>query len=95
MSKDVKARIRWLLSHEGGRKTLPSGLRYSTIAYFENAADAWSIIADFNEAPDQGTETIATICFLSMEAPTELLSPGNRFDLVEGERVVARGEVIG
>ena len=79
---------------------MPSELRYSTVAYFAAAAGdwphtAWSIIADFSELPRLGIDTIATIRFLATEAPVELLELGNRFELMEGERVVARGEVIG
>jgi len=37
----------------------------------------------------------AEIQFLSDAAPVDLLQPGNQFELYEGRRVVARGEILG
>ncbi len=100
MRTSDRARIQWLSPDMGGRRTLPSKPLYSTVACFEEAAAdwsnvAWSIIAEFSEPPKLGEEMIATIRFLASDAPVELLHPGSRFELLEGERIVARGEVIG
>lgn len=99
MHRHIKARIQWLSIDKGGRRILPSGPQYSTVARFEDAANewpnaAWSIIAEFNEPPQVEMETMAIIQFLVAEAPIELLHLGSRFDLLEGERVVAQGQVI-
>lgn len=97
----VKARIRWVPAEQGGRRLPPpSGSRYSTVARFEDETttwtdEAWSIIADITEPPNESLETMATIEFLAADAPTELLRAGNQFVLFEGARIVARGQVLG
>jgi hypothetical protein len=98
MSKSVKARITWLTPDQGGRSTLPSGLRYSTVARFESQGaewenDAWSLVVEFTEAPRFMPSHLAQVKFLVPEGPAELLTSGNGFDLLEGSRVVARGVI--
>jgi hypothetical protein len=99
MSKSVKALITWLTPDQGGRSTLPSGLRYSTVARFapqgtEWEKSAWSLIVEFTETPRFTLSHLARVKFLVPEGPAELLTSGNSFDLVEGSRVVATGVVI-
>ena len=99
MSAPVKARIRWIPAAAGGRPSPPTGPRYSTVARFEaDAASwperAWSIVAEFHGPPDETLCTIANVQFLIPEAPTHLLRPGGQFELYEGRRLVARGEVL-
>ena len=82
----------------GGRNSPPSGISYSTVARFEKyKADwpqrAWSLTMDFSAAPE--TRNMAVVSFLvGKRAPQELLKPGSRFDLFEGEKLVASGEII-
>lgn len=94
MTTQVEARIRWLSAQEGGRKDLPKGVHYSTVARFLKDSAEWSVVTDFNEPPLLERETIALMRFLSPEAPLSLLQLGSRFELLEGSRVVAKGEVI-
>ena len=97
--KSVTAKLRFLPPEQGGRRSRLIGPHYSTAAEFEgvsggSSSEAWSIIATFRDAIDEGGDVTAEIEFLSPEAPQELLAKGARFTLVEGTRTVARGEFI-
>lgn len=98
MPRKTIAKIDWLTVAESGRQYPPSGPRYSTPARFEKESTkgpevAWSIVADFKNQLDSSSIE-AKISFLSSDAPSHLLEPGNRFELYAGRRLVARGEVI-
>ena len=97
--KTVEARIRWKTQAEGGRKTIPPGPRYSTVARFPGAKkdwleEAWSLIVEY-EAPvwDDGN-VVAAVRFLADGAPEELLNVGCEFELLEGSKMVAEGVVL-
>lgn len=97
--RKVFAKIHWLSAAEGGRKHPPQGPHYSTVARFANQADkwpqeAWSLVAEFTEVRDDLFCREAEIRFLSADAPADLLQPGSQFELYEGRRVVARGEIV-
>ncbi len=99
MKKGVKARIRWVPFEEGGRASPPNGPVYSTVAHFRHDApnwpdEAWSLVVRLDQPSRGSREVIATVDFLVDYGPPELLRLGNTFELVEGKRVVARGEVI-
>jgi hypothetical protein len=95
-----KTRIRWLKPEEGGRPSPPPGPEYSTVARFEVLADrwpheAWSIVLNISAPADADGLMVADIRMLAgEEAPKWLLSPGNRFELFEGKKHVASGEVL-
>lgn len=95
----MKAKLCWVKEIAGGRKSPPSGPRYVTVARFDEAKDrwpneAWSLVLDFREPLDESLCMIADVRFLMPEAPVELLHPGSTFELFEGSKVVARGEVL-
>ena len=99
MPRKVTAIIHWIPAAEGGRKHPPLGPCYSTVARFEQEAEkwpqeAWSIVAEFTNERDDSSCVEAEIRFLAPDAPSHLLEPGNRFELYEGRRLVARGEVL-
>ena len=99
MSVKVKARIHWLPPEAGGRRETPPGPRYSTVARFEAVKDrwpeeAWSIVAEIPGPPDASGCMIVNLWFLFENAPMDLLRPGSRFDLFEGRKLVAHGEVV-
>lgn len=99
MAKTVKAKICWLPPEKGGRSIPPSGLKYSTVACFEDIKDkwpneAWSIVAEFNEPSDHALCTTVDFRFLVESAPEHLLYSGSKFELFEGGRLVATGEVL-
>ncbi|WP_322816248.1 hypothetical protein [Chloroflexus sp.] len=56
----------------------------------------WSAVAWLPRwtLPVAGEPMTVSFRFLSPDAPVELLQPGSRFELIEGERVVAVGEVL-
>src|SRR5688572_9664033 len=95
-----EARIRWLKAENGGRPSPPPGPEYSTVARFERLADrwpqeAWSIVLTITEPADDSGVMVAGIRMLAEEdAPRDLLSTGSRFDLLEGRKCVASGEVL-
>ena len=97
----VKAHVRWLRSDEGGRRNPPSGEQYSTVARFEDQTDeewkknAWSLVVDFTDGPDDAGRQIVSVRFLSENGPIEWLSPSRSFALFEGGKKVAEGVVLG
>lgn len=99
MVKWSRARVRWTPLESGGRTKPPTGPRYSTVAKFGDnllplKTSAWSVVLEFSETPDEFLCTDARIRFLSTDAPGYLLIPGQRFELVEGGRVVATVEIV-
>ncbi len=95
----VMARICWIPASEGGREHPPLGPRYSTVARFEQEAEkwpkeAWSIVAEFTEESADPSCVEAELWLLTKDAPSHLLQPGSKFELYEGHRMVARGEVL-
>ena len=94
------ARIRWVESAHGGRASPPSGPQYTTVARFEAIADrwpdeAWSVVLDIPPpADDCGIRTVGIRMLAGDAAPEELLASGSRFELYEGARRVAIGEVL-
>jgi hypothetical protein len=98
-NKSVKAKICWITKEAGGRESPPPGPRFSTVARFEDLKDkwpeeAWSVVVEFTEPPDESLCVIADVSLLNPQGPTNLLRPGSMFELFEGHRLVARGKVL-
>ena len=77
----------------------PPGPNYSTVAKFSDQKtdwreEAWSLVIRFLAPPDPAGSHRVAVRFLADEAPGEFLAPGCRFELMEGERLVARGVVL-
>ena len=70
------------------------------MARFEKLADkwpheAWSVVLGISQAADATGTMITTIRMLAAaDAPADLLDSGSRFDLFEGAKRVASGEVL-
>jgi hypothetical protein len=99
MSNGVKAKLRWLTAAEGGRQAPPPGPEYSTVARFEVFKDrwpdeAWSVVVSLDATVPTQAVVEARVRMLVPDAPSDLLAPGSRFDLFEGSRRVAEGEVL-
>jgi len=96
MMNRAQAQITWLSATEGGRKSPPTGNKYTTVAQFGDETLFWSLILESNEALNKAQSIIATIHFLAddKQAPLHLLLPGNRFKLLEGPKVVASGIIV-
>ncbi len=89
----LSAKLRFLSATEGGRQVKPHGPSYSTAAKFDGVQDSWSLVFLFREVLPDGT-IIADASFLSPEAPEKLQKTGLSFELFEGRRRVAFGELI-
>lgn len=93
-----KAKINWLSFSEGGRKEIPYGGKYSTVAKFKENKDwpdkAWSVVLKCSKKPYQSLTTIMNIKFLVDKAPQKLLQKGSKFTLYKGKKIVASGVVI-
>ena len=102
MKKSANARIKWLSPEAGGRKEPPAGPIYSTVVHFEDDTTnwpetAWSLVVELKEPPDKSLESSATIWFLAHnhpETPDHFLRPGGRFELFEGNKLVAKGKIL-
>ena len=93
MMDQRKARIDWL-------RQPPPARTYSTVARFESIAErwpreAWSVVLDIPTPTHEGNSSIVGIRLLVGEdGPQELLGAGSRFELYEGTKCIARGEVL-
>jgi hypothetical protein len=98
VAKQVTAIVQWLTPEEGGRKAPPLGSWYASVAGFggvpPDPAEAWSLVVEFESEPDTELKQRVCVRFLAPEAPHELLHAGSRFQLYEGQQLVARGEVV-
>jgi hypothetical protein len=100
MGKSVFAKVHWVSPQEGGRTSLPTGKKYSTIARFPEDTgtwlqEAWSIVLEFDEPPSaQGNPSMAKARFLAGKAPVDRLKPGHAFELYEGKKKVAMVEIV-
>lgn len=91
--------ISWTDAGDGGRRSAPLGPTYSTVARFEDdenwPREAWSValrlIRRFGDR-----HVLAEVSFLAddAQAPVRLLRRGSRFELLEGQRRVAKGIVV-
>src|SRR4051812_398138 len=99
MSAETKAIIRWIPADRGGRSSPPldaagysSPIRFETDPQFDRGA--WSIRLS-HVLPLRGAECIlATIELLVPDAPRELMRAGERFELLEGKKTIAKGVIL-
>src|SRR5215475_12472548 len=101
MGNSILVKVHWVPPEEGGRTSLPTGKKYSTIARFPEDTgtwlqEAWSIVLEFGESPSaQGNPSMAKARFLAGKAPVDRLQPGRAFELYEGKKKVAMVEIVG
>jgi hypothetical protein len=99
MAKYVSVKVDWIPVEEGGRSSLPAGLKYSTVSRFKEDGDnwqkqAWSVVLEFERSPlEQGNPSYGKARFLVEDAPEDRLSPGRTFELFEGAKKVAYVEI--
>ena len=94
-----RAVISWVPFEEGGRAAPPTGPVYSTVARFEDDVDnwprsAWSLVLRLVRPFRNARYQLAEVSFLNDAAPSHLLRRGSRFELLEGNRRVAKGVVV-
>lgn len=93
----AKVRLMWKSSSKAQRFTI--GSRYVSVARFEDErekypAEAWSLVVEFDSVPDDSGTVLGNVRFLVEEAPANLLHSGSKFELYEGRKLVASGEII-
>jgi hypothetical protein len=97
----VTAHIRWFRADEGGLLHPPAGPRYSTVAWFEEQTeeqwkkDAWSLVIEFSDQPDESGHQVVAVRFLSEKGPTKWLKPSSKFCLYEGDKKTVEQELDG
>lgn len=99
MPQKIKAELHWLKPEEGGRRQLPSGPKYVTVARFAGqektwTKETWSLVVEFIEAPDKAFDHRVHVSFLA-NGPAEYLQTGKTFELMEGAKPVAHGRILG
>lgn len=96
--RDVEAEIQWLSAAQGGRKHPPLGPRYRSLPRFLTDPNGmlgnWSVEIVFIKTPTERTKmSVGTMSFISKDAPQQLLKSGARFELTEGRKIIALGEI--
>src|SRR3954462_1585643 len=96
----LTTRISWRSEAAGGRATRPSGSRYVPVAGFDPPTpswpqEAWSVVVEPLQPAHFTREGACSLGFLASDgAPHTALKVGVRFALLEGNRVVADGEIV-
>jgi hypothetical protein len=96
-----KAIVEWIPANQGGRRQPPLGVgqpAYSTVVRFNEdpwppADAAWSLVIEKQESQSTEHRWTALVHFLAPEAPHHALRGGRGFELYEGSRRVATGEL--
>ena len=100
LGAEQKARILWFRPEEGGRPSPPPGPYYSAVARFESLSGQWpqeehGVVLTIRAPVDaEGTMLAGIRTLASGYTPTELWKPGRTFDLYEGPKYVARGDIL-
>ena len=96
-----RAHIWWLPEVFGGRARVPPrGTVYTTVARYQDYESTevpealWSLRVRLLASMHSSRACVANVWPLAPEAPTDLLSVGKCFALLEGRRIVAVGRVV-
>lgn len=99
----MRAVVEWIPKEQGGRSQPPAGVGsppYATVVRFADTKEpwpppvAWSLVVEKDEAQSERYRWIADVHFLMKEAPHDSLREGRRFELYEGNKLVARGRIL-
>ena len=99
INKPMKARVCWVKKEAGGPETSPPGPRYSTVARFEEEKEkwpheAWSLVLEFHNPPDESHCLIAEVSLLNPDGPTGYFTQAVSLNCMRAINLVARGEVL-
>ncbi len=90
----VEAKINWIKTEPGGKLKIPS---LDTVFYpmirLDNNTVNWSFRL-INKQFINDCQTIAYIGFLMENAPHHLLQSNSKFQLYEGSKKIAEGEIL-
>jgi hypothetical protein len=98
----MKAVIEWIPKDQGGRTKPPLGVArpaYSTVVRFVDEPwppvdESWSLVIVKDEPLSTEFRWIADVHFLVDAAPHHALHEGRAFELFEGNKCVARGQIL-
>jgi hypothetical protein len=92
-----RAVVTWLTLEQGGRRAIPPGPQYATLARIRNRPEefdgsTWSLV--LNKLPNSPDNPWNVEIHWGMEdAPHHWLETDAEFELFEGNRLVARGVI--
>src|SRR5947208_1328344 len=98
-----RAILEWIPQELGGRNKPPAGVGeppYATVVRFLSTGEpwpppvAWTLVVQKIDVADDPLQWVAEVKFLFDEAPHHLLTEGAEFELYEGKKCVARGQII-
>lgn len=97
-----QARIKWLTKEKGGRSKPPLGRgvpEYATEVRFIDEpwpplGASWSLVIEKRDSVSSEYDWIADVRYLMEKAPHESLCVGRHFELYEGNKRVATGEIL-
>ncbi len=81
-------------AHAGGRHRPPVGPTYTTVARFLSRREDWSVLIHLPWKVRMNTKIMTVLELVSPQAPPTLITPGQSFVLVEGQRDIAMGQVL-
>jgi len=93
------ANLHWLTSEEGGFQHPPLGPVYTNLVSYEgqqivHQQPREAFVVEFLKTPGGDLSHPVRVSFLLNNGPADILQSGQRFELLDGTRVVARGTVI-
>lgn len=99
---EKQALIEWVPREDGGRSKPPAGFAspaYSTVVRFIGGAtrhsdEAWSLVVTKRRELGSRYRWLAEVHYLFPDAPHESLEEGRSFELLEGNKCVARGRIL-
>ena len=99
----MRAVIEWVTKEMGGRSKPPSGVGsppYATVVRFTDTDEpwpshiSWSLVVEKIESMSSEFHWVANVSYKMDDAPHDSLRCGRKFELFEGKRCVASGEII-
>ncbi len=99
MSEDIRVRLHWLTSESAGRRDPDASSRFVSVARFADEGErgkmiGWGVSVKVEQPLGDTPDALARVKFIVPPGPVHYLHPGSRFELYEGNQVVARGEVL-
>jgi hypothetical protein len=93
--KVCQVRVFWLPPEKGGRQHPIVAGRYVAPASFDGTLETanWSLVLELGPRNEETLESTGTGCFLFPEAPHDVLTPGAKFKMYEGPKLVLEGVV--
>jgi hypothetical protein len=86
--RKVKVRLDWLIQRKYG-----FGYPHGIPAHFDSHKEEWSLVIVAEQIPDNNSRNQGLAWLLAEGAPHDWLSMGERFSVIEGTHVMAKGTV--